>query len=65
MTLFIIFNNIYYYFFMKFKTTSYHFDLIKDSERLLKKYKIQKKENGIIADVSSFMGIKMEMLKMM
>lgn len=36
---------------------------VKDSEKLLKKYKVEKKEKGIMADISSFMGIKMEMLK--
>lgn len=36
---------------------------VKDSEKLLKKYKVEKKEKGFIADISSYMGIKMEMLK--
>lgn len=38
-------------------------NFVKDSEKLLKKYKIQKKEKGVMADISSFMGMKMEMLK--
>ena len=38
-------------------------NFLKKSERFLKKYKIEKKQKGIIADMSSFMGIKMEMLK--
>ena len=38
-------------------------NFVKDSEKLLKKYKVEKKENGFIADISSYMGIKMEMLK--
>ncbi len=38
-------------------------NFVKDSEKLLKKYKVEKKEKGFIADISSYMGIKMEMLK--
>lgn len=38
-------------------------NFVKDSEKLLKKYKIEKKEKGFMADISSYMGIKMEMLK--
>ena len=38
-------------------------NFVKDSEKLLKKYKVEKKENGFIKDISSYMGIKMEMLK--
>ena len=38
-------------------------NFVKDSEKLLKKYKVEKKEKGVIADISSYMGIKMEMLK--
>lgn len=35
----------------------------KESEKLLKKYKVEPKEKGLMADLSSFMGIKYEMLK--
>lgn len=38
-------------------------NFVKDSEKLLKKYKIQKKEKGFMADMTSFMGMKMEMMK--
>lgn len=38
-------------------------NFVKDSEKLLKKYKVEKKEKGFMADISSYMGIKMEMLK--
>ena len=38
-------------------------NFLKKSEKLLKKYKIEKKTKGIMADMGSFMGIKMEMLK--
>ena len=38
-------------------------NFVKDSEKLLKKYKVEKKEKGFIKDISSYMGIKMEMLK--
>ena len=38
-------------------------NFVKDSEKLLKKYKVEKKEKGFIADISSYMGIKMEMMK--
>lgn len=38
-------------------------NFVKDSEKLLKKYKIEKKQKGFMADISSYMGIKMEMLK--
>ena len=38
-------------------------NFLKKSEKLLKKYKVEKKTKGIMADMGSFMGIKMEMLK--
>ena len=38
-------------------------NFVKDSEKLLKKYKVEKKEKGFIKDISSYMGFKMEMLK--
>ena len=38
-------------------------NFLKKSEKLLKKYKMEKKTKGIMADMGSFMGIKMEMLK--
>jgi len=38
-------------------------NFVKDSEKLLKKYKVQKKEKGFMADMTSFMGMKMEMMK--
>ena len=36
---------------------------VKDSEKLLKKYKVKGKEPSIMADISSSMGMKMEMMK--
>lgn len=38
-------------------------NFVKDSEKLLKKYKVEKKENGFIKDISSYIGINLEMLK--
>lgn len=38
-------------------------NFVKDSEKLLKKYKVEKKEKGFIADISSYIGINLEMLK--
>ena len=38
-------------------------NFLKKSEKLLKKYKVEKKTKGLMADMGSFMGIKMEMLK--
>ena len=38
-------------------------NFVKKSEKLLKKYKIEKKEKGIMADIMSSMSMKMEMLK--
>lgn len=38
-------------------------NFVKDSEKLLKKYKIKKKEPSMMADISSSMGMKMEMMK--
>lgn len=36
---------------------------VKKSEKLLKKYKIEPKEKGIMADIMSKMGMNMEMIK--
>ena len=38
-------------------------NFVKESEKLLKKRKVNPKEKSIMADISSFMGIKYEMLK--
>lgn len=38
-------------------------NFVKDSEKLLKKYKVEKKEKGFIKDISSYIGINLEMLK--
>lgn len=38
-------------------------NFVKDSEKLLKKYKVKGKEPSIMADLSSSMGMKMEMMK--
>lgn len=38
-------------------------NFVKESEKLLKKFKVEKKEKSFMADISSYMGIKMEMLK--
>lgn len=36
---------------------------LKDSKKLMKNYKVEVKSKGIMADIGSFMGIKMEMFK--
>lgn len=36
---------------------------VSDSEKLLKKYKIKPKDKGVMADISSFMGMRFEMMK--
>lgn len=38
-------------------------NFVKESEKLLKKYKVEPKEKGMFANISSKMGIKMEMMK--
>ena len=38
-------------------------NFLKKSENMLQKYKVEKKTKGFMADMGSFMGIKMEMLK--
>lgn len=38
-------------------------NFVKKSEKLLKKYKVERKEKGVIADIMSSMSMKMEMMK--
>lgn len=38
-------------------------EFVKKSEKLLKKYKVEKKDNGMMTKMGAYMGIKMEMMK--